>query len=120
MGRLLDLHWNLIIAYKDSFITSAYQGKGSFAMRNQQPVLTCDEHGKEIDEMGEAIEHLRVKHVSFIRRPGRLGKTDTHGHYWYCFECGSGQKDHRSFNSDEAMWSHLKDRHSYTMFKSLA
>lgn len=82
---------------------------------SQRHVLTCDEHDKEIADMGEAIEHLRPKHVSFIRRPGCLGEADTHGHYWYCFDCGSGLKDHRSFNSDKAIWSHLKNRHSYIM-----
>jgi hypothetical protein len=61
--------------------------------------------------MGKAIEHLRAKHVSFIRRPGRLGEMDMHEHYWYCFDCGSSVKGHRSFNSDKSMWSHLKNRH---------
>lgn len=78
-----------------------------------QPVLTCGEHGKEIIDTGEAIEHLRAKHVTFIGRPGRLGQTDTHGHCWYCFDCESDWKDHRSFNSNESMWRHLKDKHSY-------
>jgi hypothetical protein len=31
--------------------------------------------GMQIADMGEAIEHLRAKHVGFIRRPGRLGET---------------------------------------------
>ncbi|CVL09239.1 uncharacterized protein FMAN_14324 [Fusarium mangiferae] len=84
-------------------------------MRNKRPVLTCYEHGKEIADVGQAIEHLRAKHVGFIRRPGRLGQMDAHGHYWYCFDCRTELKDHRSFDSDEAIWSHLKSRHSCAM-----
>jgi hypothetical protein len=82
---------------------------------SQRPVLACDEHDIEISDLGQAIEHIRAKHVSFIRRPGRLGQMDGHGHYWYCYDCGSWLKDHRSFDSDRAMWSHLKASHSDIM-----
>lgn len=75
-------------------------------------MLTCHQHDKDFADKGQAIEHLRAKHVSFIGRP-KFGQTDAHGHYWYCFDCGSGLKNHRSFNSDKAMWSHLKASHSY-------
>lgn len=82
-------------------------------MSSRRPLLTCYEHDKELFNMGEAIEHLRAKHVSFIRRPGCLGEKDMHDHCWYCFDCGSGLKDHRSFNFDKAMWSHLKNKHDF-------
>jgi hypothetical protein len=84
-------------------------------MRRRGPVLTCYEHDKEITDMMQAIEHLRAKHVDFIKRPGRLGQMDAHGHCWYCFDCGTELKDHRSFDSDEAMWGHLKSKHRHTM-----
>lgn len=62
------------------------------------------------------IEHLRrVHHLGFIGRPGALGATDSHGHMWYCFECESDIKDHRSFDSDKAMWNHLQQRHFYSL-----
>lgn len=75
-------------------------------------LLTCLEHGNEFIGIREAIEHIRAKHVGFIRRPGRPGECDTHGHTWYCFDCESRAfSDHRSYDSDRAMWNHLKDRH---------
>jgi hypothetical protein len=89
----------------DEKVCDTYQntitGPSILTISSQRPVLTCNEHGKEIAD------------VSFIRRPGRLGQTDTHAHYWHCFECGSGLKDHRSFDSNEVIWSHLKSIHSY-------
>ncbi|UZP38737.1 hypothetical protein NXS19_006553 [Fusarium pseudograminearum] len=72
-------------------------------MSSLRPVLTCGEHGREIIDKGEAIEHLRAMHVTFIRRAGSLGQTDAHGHCWYCKECDTDWKDHRSFNSNEVI-----------------
>lgn len=95
--------------------TANLTGPSILKISSQLPVLICDKHNKEIADVGEAIKHLRAKHVGFIGRPGRLEEMDTHGHCWYCFDCGSLLKDHRSFNSDDAMWSHLKDRHSNIM-----
>lgn len=62
--------------------------------------------------LDEMIEHIRKKHISSIRRPNALGISDSHGNVWYCFACeGSLGQDHRSFNSDQAMWAHLNDKH---------
>lgn len=64
--------------------------------------------------LAEVIEHLRTRHrLSFIRRPDSLGLSDSHGNFWYCFDCETAIKDHRSFRSDKAMWDHLCDRHDY-------
>ena len=73
----------------------------------------CD--GLDLEGRGKAIEHLRATHGHrFIRRPHALGVSDSRGHVWYCFRCEDGTgKDHRSFNSDRAMWDHLTDRHRY-------
>ncbi|RDH27272.1 hypothetical protein BDQ94DRAFT_163738 [Aspergillus welwitschiae] len=72
----------------------------------------CTEDGNEFWADADLIEHLRKQHyANFIRRPGRLGIMDNHGHIWYCFECERSTSDHRSFNSDRAMLSHLKDCH---------
>jgi len=68
----------------------------------------------DIDGLGAVIEHLRKKHVSYIRLPpGGLGAPDRHRHVWYCFRCEDHKtgKDHKSFNSDEAMWAHLKSHY---------
>lgn len=72
--------------------------------------LTCTQHGGEFDAR-EAIEHVRRFHASFIRRAGRLGEIDAHGHMWYCFNCDSDFRDHRSYDLDDAMWAHLRTNH---------
>ena len=61
----------------------------------------------------DAIEHIRkcFNNGYFIRRPGAVGVSDSHGHIWYCFSCETKTKNHRSFNSDAAMWQHLNDCH---------
>lgn len=85
-----------------------------FACKDQ---LCEDDQG--LHSLGEAIEHLRTKHkLCFIRRPHSLGLSDSHGHVWYCFQCGTKTgKDYRSFQSHKAMWDHLNDRHNYQLDK---
>lgn len=60
---------------------------------------TCSVHDEDFGSMEGAIEHIRSRHVTFIKRPGRVGCSDSHGHIWYCFD------------SAGAMWSHLKSCH---------
>ena len=72
--------------------------------------LTCTEHDQDFN-IREAIEHIRRSHASFIGRPGRAGEIDGHNHMWYCYDCGSNIKNHRSYDSDNAMWTHLKRNH---------
>lgn len=71
----------------------------------------CVKHGGYYLGVQSAIEHLRRFHVSFIGRPG---ETNSQNHMWYCFDCDSDYKDHRSYNSDNAMWSHLEARNDVT------
>ncbi|KAL2814017.1 hypothetical protein BJX63DRAFT_207251 [Aspergillus granulosus] len=75
----------------------------------------CTDHRQDFWGMDQAIEHVRRRHSNFIDRAGRLGARDTHGHIWYCHQCQSRNKPHRSFDSDDAMWRHLKARHSFIM-----
>lgn len=79
-------------------------------------MLVCTEHVEDLVDLQDAIEHLRRYHLSFIGRPGRLGQIDAHGHIWYCFNCSSSRslndKNHRSYDSDESIWDHLKQNHS--------
>ncbi|KAL4931040.1 beta-ketoacyl reductase [Aspergillus undulatus] len=35
------------------------------------------------------VKPLNTCVVIFIRRPGRLGAADSHGHLWYCYDCES-------------------------------
>lgn len=73
---------------------------------------TCTEDGNAFWADADLIEHLRKQHhAKFIRRPGRPGIMDGHGHIWYCFKYERSTSDHRSFNSDGAMLNHLKHCH---------
>ena len=75
------------------------------------------EYGQYLCGPGEAIEHLREKHkLLFIRRPQRPGTPDTHGNIWYCYACETKMgKDHRSFQSDGAMWRLLNHCHNHEL-----
>ena len=77
--------------------------------------------------MEDAIEHLRRCNGGGIdiRRPSAIGEEDSHGNA-YCFASGCEYwngyrwKDHKSFQSDQAMWSHLHQchhRHQFNMEK---
>ena len=77
------------------------------------PRSSCYYCATEFDLLEDAIEHVRKHHFSGIRRPGAIGNKDSHGHIWYCFDCDTGLKDHRSFDSDEAMLAHLNDVHGF-------
>jgi hypothetical protein len=65
----------------------------------------------------EMIEEIRKDNRYKVRRPGRIGEVDTHGHMWYCYDeakCGTirfTNKDHRSFDSHASMLQHLKNSH---------
>lgn len=63
------------------------------------------------------LEAVRRAAPSTFKRPGAIGVTDSHGHMWYCFDdmCGPTHKNHRSFDSHQAMLQHLKARHQYSL-----
>eukprot|EP01083_Nonionella_stella_P205404 748015_1 len=61
--------------------------------------------------LGDIIETMRKSRRSMIRGPGNLRIPDNHGHIWYCFECETPMKNHRSFNSHEAMYAHIQSKH---------
>jgi hypothetical protein len=81
------------------------------------PNDSCSSCAEIFDDLEDAIEHVRQHHTSDIRRPGAVGCADSHGHLWYCFGCETTLKDHRSFNSHEAMWSHLKNCHHFDIVR---
>ena len=63
----------------------------------------------EIHDIGK---HLRKYHRLDIR----LAESDSHGHSWYCFSCNSKSgKNHRSFDSDQALFDHLRTVHGLHM-----
>ena len=49
------------------------------------------------------------KHGVHMRTPRR--EFDGHGHMFYCFSCRLPYKDHRSFDSKEALESHCEAKH---------
>ena len=54
-------------------------------------------------------KHLRRKHFLDVRY---CGMEDAHGHCAYCFKCeGKNGKDHRSFDSEDALLSHIQTKH---------
>ena len=98
------------------------------------PTLTCKSssthhHSFSSSNLGGILEHLRREHQPYnIKRPNPLGVSDAHGHLWgcssgvrdsdgnlwYCFACtGAYGKDHKSFGSDHATWSHLQQCHGH-------
>ena len=63
-------------------------------------------------KIDEIATHLHKHHQVDIRLAGCVEETDSHGHYWYCFTCNSKSgNDHRSFDSDQALFDHLRDVH---------
>ena len=67
-----------------------------------EPVEFYSEH--------ELAKHVRKKHNADIRTTG--ASSDNHGHFWHCFSCkGKSGKDHRSFDSDQAVFDHLRTMH---------
>lgn len=79
--------------------------------RCKMGIYECSEHPKKLGSLDKAIDHARSCHSNFIKRPGRLGNMDSHGHLWYCFACEGALNDHRSYDSNRAMWNHLKTSH---------
>ena len=67
-------------------------------------------------KIDEIATHLHKHHHVDIRLAGCVEETDSHGHYWYCFTCNSKSgNDHRSFDSDQALFDHLRDVHGILM-----
>jgi hypothetical protein len=103
---VLYIHLSRLLSFREALMSQLY---------------TCNdqlcEDDQDLDGLDEVIEHLRTKHkLAFIQRPNKLGTSDGHGHVWYCFQCETNAgKDHRSFQSDAAMWDHLNDCHDYQL-----
>jgi hypothetical protein len=75
------------------------------------PHSGCSSCAQIFEHLEDAIEHVQQHHASYVRRPQAVGCPDSYGHLWYCFGCETALRDHRSFNSHEAMLHHLTDRH---------
>lgn len=90
-------------------------GLVSNKMDDGTSVLSCGSCGDVFGDLGDAIEHYRKTHDTShnVKRPSAVGDADSHGHVWYCFctPCSKNGKDHRSFDSDEAMLDHLLSLH---------
>lgn len=75
---------------------------------------TCTDYGQDFWSEDDVIENLQGHHINFIKRPGRPGIMDNHGHIRYCFECEGLFKDHRNYGSGKAML-YLKQCHGDIM-----
>ena len=63
------------------------------------------------DSLFDLCKHLRRKHYLDVRFSGE--DADAHGHCAYCFACeGKNNKNHRSFDSGDALLSHIQSKHS--------
>ena len=68
----------------------------------------------EFHSVYDIAKHLRKKHGVDIHTT--TYDVDAHGHSWYCFSCNSKSgKNHRSFDSDQALFDHLRDVHGILM-----
>ncbi|KAL3474740.1 hypothetical protein BJX99DRAFT_174402 [Aspergillus californicus] len=79
---------------------------------------TYETHDNNYGKLSDAIEKIRKKYPDVVRRPGRVGDVDSHGHMWYCFYCQRGvmMRQHRSYDSHRAMWDHLRLSHSEFLY----
>lgn len=63
----------------------------------------------------EKVEYLHTLFPSWVRRPGRVGVADSHGHLWYCFHpncvAATGFKGHRSIHTHGGMIKHINAKH---------
>ena len=63
------------------------------------------------DSLFDLCKHLRRKHYLDVCFSGE--DADAHGHCAYCFKCeGKNGKDHRSFDSEDALLSHIRIKHN--------
>eukprot|EP01084_Bolivina_argentea_P067176 122397_1 len=69
-------------------------------------------HNMKLYKLGYEIEKLRIDYPHSIKRPSAVGMADSHGHIWYCFACETIVNYHRSFDTHQAMYNHLKSNHS--------
>lgn len=84
--------------------------------------VACTENGKSETIFGlmDMLNHIRrcYRHRVDLRHSNHLGEEDAHGHLWYCFSCEDKTgKDHRSFDSHQAMYDHLTAVHSITVLQ---
>ena len=71
-------------------------------------IFVCDDHKGEMCGLGEVLEHLRKKHVSFLKRRHSLKSPNDSAISWYCLNCSSKSGyDTRRFKSNQDTWNHL-------------
>lgn len=77
--------------------------------------LLCEKEIQYMTDDADAyyIDHLRkCKGCEVdIRRPAAVGVADSHGWTWYCFNCVTSDKNHKSFSTSKGLASHLETVH---------
>ena len=68
------------------------------------------EKRKDNETVRKFFYKIWQKHGVHMRTPKR--EIDGHGHMFYCFSCPQPHKDHRSFDSKEALETHCEAKHN--------
>ena len=68
------------------------------------------EKRKDNEMVQKFFYRIWQKHGVHMRTPKR--EIDGHGHMFYCFSCPQPNKDHKSFDSKEALESHCEAKHN--------
>jgi len=71
-------------------------------------MLKCED--KEYYSELQLWRHMRKEYNVDVRLAPN--GQDSHGHMYYCMSCTSGYKDHKSFDSEQAITDHVRDVHS--------
>ena len=65
---------------------------------------------KENETVSKFLRKMKNKHGVHMKQAKKI--IDGHGHMFYCFSCRQPYKDHRSFDSKEAIESHCEAKHN--------
>ena len=70
----------------------------------------CDD--QEFDREQDLLRFIRTKKNVDVRWAD--GGVDRHNHMYYCMSCASNRddKNHRSFDSEQAIVDHCRDKHN--------
>ena len=88
-------------------------------------IFVCDDHKGEMCGLGEVLEHLRKKHVPFLKRQYSWKSLDESAVSWDNLNCSSKLAyDIRRFKSNQDTWNHLRssrhmDDHELSKIKLL-
>jgi hypothetical protein len=74
-----------------------------------EPLLPIETRQNQ-EKVPKFLRRMKRKHGVHMQQAKKT--IDGHGHMFYCFSCRNLHKDHRSFDSKEAIEMHCKDKHN--------